>query len=231
MPSNINRLRIIAEGLGDLCHDVVFVGGSVTELYADDPAATDIRPTMDVDCVIRLASYNTLGEFEELLRKRRFVNDIESGVICRWKYNGETVDIMPDKDSILGFTNRWYSPGLPHRLKQEINAGTAIYILPPLYYLATKIEAIKGRGGEDLRFSHDFEDFIYVINNRRDIIALYDNEQDNVLKEYLSTSAADFLIRPNCHEEIECMLPYGEYDRTDYIIEILKHFRKYRQEC
>ncbi len=45
MPSNINRLRIIAEGLGDLCHDVVFVGGSVTELYADDPAATDIRPT------------------------------------------------------------------------------------------------------------------------------------------------------------------------------------------
>lgn len=82
-----------------------------------------------------------------------------------------------------------------------------------------------------MRFSHDFEDFIYVLNNRRDIIALYDNEQDNVLKEYLSTSAADFLIRPNCHEEIECMLPYGEYDRTDYIIEILKHFRKYRQEC
>ena len=44
MSSNVNRLKIIAAGLGDLCRDVVFVGGSVAELYADDPAATDIRP-------------------------------------------------------------------------------------------------------------------------------------------------------------------------------------------
>ena len=48
MSDNINRLKIIAEGLGELCREVVFVGGSVAELYADDPAASDIRPTMDV---------------------------------------------------------------------------------------------------------------------------------------------------------------------------------------
>ena len=29
MSSNIDRLKIIAAGLGDLCKDVVFVGGSV----------------------------------------------------------------------------------------------------------------------------------------------------------------------------------------------------------
>lgn len=45
MSSNITRLKTIAAGLADLCRDVVFVGGSVAELYADDPAATDIRPT------------------------------------------------------------------------------------------------------------------------------------------------------------------------------------------
>ena len=28
-----------------------------------------------------------------------------------------------------------------------------IYILPPLYYIATKIEAIRGRGGDDLNVS------------------------------------------------------------------------------
>ncbi len=61
---------------------------------------------MDVDCVIELATYGSLQEFEDLLRKHGFVNDIESGVICRWKYNGETVDIMPNRDCILGFTNR-----------------------------------------------------------------------------------------------------------------------------
>lgn len=52
MSGNIRQLKVIAVGLGDLRNDVVFVGGSVAELYADDPAATDIRPTMDVDCVI-----------------------------------------------------------------------------------------------------------------------------------------------------------------------------------
>lgn len=98
MSSNIDRLKVIAEGLGDLCSSVVFVGGSVAELYADDPATTDIRPTMDVDCVVELATYGSLHDFEELLRKRQFVNDIESGVICRWQYNGETVDIMPDRE-------------------------------------------------------------------------------------------------------------------------------------
>ena len=85
MSGNIRRLKVIAEGLGELCKDVVFVGGSVAELYADDPAATDIRPTMDVDCVIELATYGSLQDFEQMLRDRKFVNDIESGVICRWR--------------------------------------------------------------------------------------------------------------------------------------------------
>ena len=68
MSGNIRRLKVIAEGLGELCKDVVFVGGSVAELYADDPAATDIRPTMDVDCVIELATYGSLQDFEQMLR-------------------------------------------------------------------------------------------------------------------------------------------------------------------
>lgn len=181
---------------------------------------------MDVDCVIELATYGSLQEFEGLLRKHGFENDIESGVICRWKYNGETVDIMPDRDSILGFTNQWYQPGFRHRIIYELPDGIAVYILPPLYYLATKIEAIRGRGGDDLRFSHDFEDFIYVLNNRQDITSLFDNENNSDLIEYISFWASEILNRQNCREEIECMLPYGDYDRVDYIIEILTHFKR-----
>lgn len=226
MPSNIYQIKIIAEGLADLTREVVFVGGAVAELYADDPAATDIRPTMDVDCVIELATYGSLEEFEERLRKHKFVNDIESGVICRWKYKGETVDIMPDRESILGFTNQWYRPGFKNRIIYRLSDGTDINILPALYYLATKIEAIRGRGGEDLRLSHDFEDFIYVLNNRQDIIALFDNEKDVDLTDYISSWAIQILDRPNCREEIECMLPYGDTDRVGYIIEILSHFTK-----
>jgi hypothetical protein len=38
MPSdNINMLQTVARGLGDLRDEMVFVGGAVAELYADDP--------------------------------------------------------------------------------------------------------------------------------------------------------------------------------------------------
>lgn len=181
---------------------------------------------MDVDCVIGLATYGSMQEFESLLRKHRFVNDTESGVICRWKYDGEIVDIMPDRENIIGFTNRWYQPGFQRRVACELPDGTTINILPPLYYLATKIEAIRSRGGNDLRLSHDFEDIIYVINNRSDILSLFDKESDDILAGYISSWASETLRRPNGREEIECMLPYGDYNRVDYIIEILKHFSR-----
>ncbi len=53
---NIDMLQIVATGLGELKEVLVFVGGAVAELYADDPASSDIRPTQDVDCVIELSS-------------------------------------------------------------------------------------------------------------------------------------------------------------------------------
>ncbi len=45
MPStNITMLQTVASGLGELKNEMVFVGGSVAELYVDNPAASDIRP-------------------------------------------------------------------------------------------------------------------------------------------------------------------------------------------
>lgn len=38
MPNNNERLKLIAEALGDLNHRIVFVGGCVAQLYATDPA-------------------------------------------------------------------------------------------------------------------------------------------------------------------------------------------------
>ena len=45
----------------------------MAELYVTDPAKTDIRETMDIDCVTQLSSYGKLAELEELLRKRDFI--------------------------------------------------------------------------------------------------------------------------------------------------------------
>jgi len=48
LSTNIIMLQIVAGGSGRFKEEVVFVGGAVTELYADDPASSDIRPTLDV---------------------------------------------------------------------------------------------------------------------------------------------------------------------------------------
>ena len=44
MPSNIEKVRTVAQALGEIREQVVFVGGSITELYAESPELTDIRP-------------------------------------------------------------------------------------------------------------------------------------------------------------------------------------------
>lgn len=68
-------LQIVSDGLEELNEEVVFVGGAVTELYADDPAFSDIRPTFDVDCVIELSSRLEYAKLEERLRAKLFAHD------------------------------------------------------------------------------------------------------------------------------------------------------------
>lgn len=220
--SNLKRLQKVACGLGDLNESVVYVGGAVAELYVSDPAATDIRPTMDVDCVVELASYKKFNELCDLLRKKGFQNDQSPDApICRWIYQGETVDIMPDDEDVIGFSNKWYHPAIANKESRVLPDDTVIYIFPVTYYVATKFEALAGRGGNDLRTSHDFEDIIYILNSCSDFIEHYKNEKDEALKQYLKEKMKALIARSNIMEEIECALPIGEDDRADYIYEIM----------
>lgn len=221
--NNLKRLQKVASGLDDLNESVVYVGGVVAELYVSDPAATDIRPTMDVDCVTELASYKKFNELGELLRKKGFQNDQTQGApICRWIYQGETVDIMPDDEGVIGFSNKWYHPAIAKKEPRTLLDGTVIYVFPITYYVATKLEALAGRGGNDLRTSHDFEDIIYILNSCLDFIECFLNEKDEALKRYLKEKMAMLISRSNIMEEIECALPIGEDDRADYIFEVIE---------
>jgi len=104
-------LETVAEGLGDMLNEVVFVGGSVVGLYATDPAASEVRPTDDVDCMVEVSSRLSYYRLEEELRALGFTNDTTPGApLCRWKYRDLTVDVMPTNTDILGFSNKWYQP-------------------------------------------------------------------------------------------------------------------------
>lgn len=219
--SNLERLQFVATALEELKNIVVFVGGATTELYVTDPAATEIRTTKDVDCVIKLTNYAEFDNIESLLRRKGFQNDTSPDApICRWIYQDEKIDIMPDNEKIVGFSNRWYSDAVKYKVSRKLPNGIIIHILPITLFVATKLEALKGRGGIDYRLSHDFEDIIYIINNCPEFVDNYKSEVNKELKNYLKTEFCNLISRPNIHEEIECALPVGDNDRIDYIVNI-----------
>ena len=188
MPTdNIEMLQTVADGLKELKDDIVFVGGAVAELYADDPASSDIRPTQDVDCTLELSSYKEFTELEEALRAKGFANDNSQGApICRWIYQEIKVDVMPTEGNVLGFNNRWYPSGEENKISKTLPDGTEIYVFPSEYYLAAKFEAHHDRGVNDLRQSHDFEDIIYILDNCTSILEDIRNADEDV-KNYLKT--------------------------------------------
>ena len=63
---NIAVVAEVAAVLKTIEEQIVFVGGAVVSLYADDPAAFEIRPTQDVDITINVIN---LGHWVELQEK------------------------------------------------------------------------------------------------------------------------------------------------------------------
>ena len=224
--SNIDLLIEVANGLGPLCPSVIFVGGSVTELYATDSSATEIRFTDDVDCVLKLLSYSEFTKFEEELRLLKFKNDFDSNVICRWIFNGIKVDIMPDNAEVLGFTNPWYRDGILNSISYLLPDNLQIRIFSPAYFIASKMVAFTNRGNNQFRTSADFEDIIYVLDNRPQFQAEI-KLSDNKVKLFLQSTFKHYLLSPAINEGIYCSLPHGSGDeRVEYIKSIMASITK-----
>jgi hypothetical protein len=202
---NIGVVKKVAIALKELRNSIAFVGGAVISLYADDPAADEVRPTKDIDLSIALEGYGQWAMLQEELAKLQFFPDSSSKVICRYTYDDVTVDIMPDDEKILGFSNPWYKSGL-QQLKLftlEENLSINIFSLP--YFLATKFTAFHGRGKDDHRGSHDFEDIIYLTDNTTTIVEQIRNAEPEV-KSFLINEYYAIWINLNRNEIISCHL-------------------------
>ena len=222
--NNLEMIQQVAHGLGGLKNDVVFVGGSVAELYAENPELSDIRPTLDVDCVVEISSYKGYGELEIELRRLGFRNDrTPNAPLCRWIYQDIIVDVMPDDPDIIGFSNRWYHAGIANKIERVLPDNTRIFIFSVEYYAATKFEAMNSRGGNNLRTSHDFEDIIYIFDNCTDFSISVQNNISGELREYLAQQCSRLLQNDTISEAIECALPLeSDNERTNFIYEIIE---------
>ncbi len=221
--TNLERLQKVAEGLEELNEQVVYVGGSLPGLYSTDSAAPEPRATTDVDCIVRFGNHVEKEKFEERLRSKHFSEDqSENAVICRWNYEGEIVDIMPTDERFFSFTNRWYETGMNSKERFTLPNGMVINILSVVTFVATKLEALRSRGGDDLRGEKDFEDIVYILDCCADFPRRMMDEHNEELKSFVVQQLNELLQRPNIVEEIECALPIGDENRCDIVIQAIR---------
>jgi hypothetical protein len=202
---NIGVVRKVAIALKHIRPKMGFVGGAIISLYADDPAADEVRPKKDIDLSLTLESYGAWAKLQEELATLGFQPDQNSKVICRFVYDDVTVDIMPDDDKVIGFSNPWYRPGVQKVQNYQLTDGPDINILPLPYFLATKFSAFNGRGKGNHVTSHDFEDIIYLTDNATAVVAQI-GVTDLDVKDYLKKEYRAVWENSNRTEIISCHL-------------------------
>lgn len=197
-------IESVARALGDeMLNDVAFVGGCTTGLLVTDEVTKEgIRFTDDVDLIINVVGYTGWTAFQEQLKSKGFGVSLEDDVICRMRLGELKVDFMPDDEAILGFSNRWYRQALETARAYELTDDVVIRLLTPPYFVATKLEAYKGRGNNDPLASHDMEDILNIVDGRPELVDEIKAAQEDVrlyiaeqIDELLAHEMIDYAIQ------------------------------------
>lgn len=223
--ANLLLLTFVATQLGELREQLVFVGGSTTELFISDQIPRSPRPTKDVDTIVHALTRLDYQRFSQLLRAKGFVEDTsQNAPLCRWKLQDATLDVMPTEESILGFTNRWYVPALQTSSTYQLNSDVEIRLIQAPYFIATKLEAFFSRGNNDYFMSHDLEDIIMVFDGRKELVSEI-NQSAKDLKEYIKASMQQLLASNEFLEALVSHLPSDAASQARYSI-LVERFRQ-----
>lgn len=218
---NIATVAEIAEALQELKDQVVFIGGAIISVYTDDPSADEIRPTADIDLTINLLNYADWPQKQERLAELGFSPDPFGGDIISYLYKDIAVDIMPSEDGPYGPANKWYKIGFENLSTIEVK-GQNIRVFSAPCYLATKFEAFNDRGG-DYRTSHDFEDIIYVLDNRTTIVTEI-NAGHPEIKQFIIEELIKIRKSNNFTEIVSCHVhPIIVEDRLPILIDKIEN--------
>ena len=181
----IELLEQVACVLEPIRETFVFTGGATIGLYVDEVARADLRPTDDVDCVVEITSRAKYYQLATKLRELGLEESNKPNVpLCRWQYQGINIDIMPCDERVLGFSNRWYAPGIKSAMDYQLPSNRIIKIFSPVYFLASKIEAFRGRGEGSFYWSTDIEDIITLLDGCSSLFVDVKNAEVEV-KEFL----------------------------------------------
>ena len=220
--ANLIRIKAVSDALGSLKGDVVFVGGATVSLYADRPSI-EIRSTDDVDIVVEITSRTEYASLEEELRKKGFKNDVTAKFVGRYLLPSVIVDVMPTSEDILGFSNVWYGGGFRNAVDYKIDEQHVVKIFSAPYFIASKLQAFKNRGNNDGRFSTDFEDIVFVLENRRTIWEEM-KDADEEVREFLLEEFTMLHRHKYIEEWVDSHVSYGSPPSTYIILHDMEKF-------
>lgn len=168
----VQTIANVAELLGNLRDDVVFVGGATIPLLVTDPAASPDRPTDDIDVVVGATSPVTYYSLADKLRVLGFAEDLRDDppVICRWRHRHYRLDVMPVDGAFMGFRGAWFRAVCDRPWIVEVRTGITVRVVRAPELLATKAEAFADRGGRDFVASKDIEDVLSIVNGRSELL-------------------------------------------------------------
>jgi predicted nucleotidyltransferase len=211
---NLDLLIAIAQAMGPLCEQVVFVGGCATGLLVDDANLMDVRPTEDVDAIVEVASLAAYHRLAAGLMERGFKQTMADNTPpFRWFWNRMQLDLVPLDEKVLGFANPWYRVGFDTALTVELAGGLLLRHLSAPHFLATKFEAFKDRGQNDVYVSHDLEDIMTVMEGRSSVTQEMTIAQEAVRK-HVGNSVAALLDMPTFHNALPGLLSDPEREQT-----------------
>jgi predicted nucleotidyltransferase len=217
---NLGVIKKVSRALGELNAQVAYVGGATVSLYANDPAADDVRPTKDIDIVVHIASFGELTALQERLGQKGIQVDPTANITCRFTYEDVIIDVMATKEVGWAPSNEWFERGFNNLISYRVDEETTVRIFQFPYFLATKFAAFAGRGG-DPRTSKDFEDIVYVLDNRLNLVPEILAAADDV-KSYLTVQLHE-LQNSDKVETIQAHLsPFSNEDRYGMIQEKIK---------
>ena len=207
---NVQRVELIAAALGDLCAELVLVGGCAASFLINAPTAPPPRVTYDVDLLVELAALRDYHAMEEQFALRGFQRDLSPDApICRWRLGAVAVDLMPTDEAVLGFSNRWYPLAAVSAQQLALPSGREIRLISPPAFLATKFEAFRTRGKGDALTSHDLEDIINVLEGSLSIEADIKTSTPE-LQVYLAEQCEKLLALPHFDSVLPGLLAYDD---------------------
>ena len=228
--TQIDMLKLVAKALGpELRQQMTFVGGCTTGLLLTDAFTREqVRSTDDVDLIVHVIGYQAFATLQHQLGQRGFKvsagQDDDDFPICAMKLGELRVDFIPDDERVLGFSNRWYKGAVASATACVLDAETTINLVNPVYFIATKLEAYKGRGRGDALGSRDIEDILNLVDGRPELLHEIHSASAEI-RAYISLEIARLLDDANFEYAVASQ-SLGSKDREELLFERLEELAK-----